>query len=275
MGFAIGLGAFASAILIIFYLFLILPRVSGGADMELLRTDFAHRGLWDATSPENSLSAFAKAVQSGYGIELDVRLSKDGHIMVFHDETLRRMCGVDRRISDMTRAELSALRLSGTGETIPTLPEVLRLVRGRVPLMIEIKGDRPDEDLCRRLSALLDTYRGAFCIESFSPLIVGWFKSYRPGYARGQLVTKTTNHKRRGSRAIGFLLSHMLLNFISRPDFISVSEKIRKRPVSFICTRIFHISGFVWTVRKKESYMLCRSHGYMTVFENIRPRSYK
>ena len=275
MGFAIGLIALISVILIIFYLFLILPRVSGGADMELLKTDFAHRGLWDKESPENSLSAFEKAVRSGYGIELDVRLSKDGHIMVFHDESLRRMCGVDRRISDMTRAELSAVRLLGTGEAIPTLPQVLKLVRGRVPLMIEIKGERPNEELCRRLSALLDAYRGAFCIESFSPLIVGWFKSYRPGYARGQLVTKTKNHTRRGSRAIGFLLSHMLLNFISRPDFISVSERIRKRPVSFICTRIFRVSGFVWTVRTRESYTLCRSRGYMTVFENIRPRKYK
>ena len=151
----IGILLLVAAILFVGWLFLILPRIKDSADTELLRADYAHRGLWNEQIPENSLSAFARAVEAGYGIELDLRRTRDGRIVVFHDENLLRMCGVDARVRDLSLDELRQLRLKGSNETIPTFSEVLRLIGGRVPLMIEIKGERADEKLLRPASELL------------------------------------------------------------------------------------------------------------------------
>lgn len=266
-----GMIALILVIVILLYLFLIMPNVSHPADMDALCTGYAHRGLWDAKIPENSLAAFSRAVQAGYGIELDVQLSKDRQVMVFHDASLKRMCGVNRRVCDLTCAELKAMALKGTGQTIPTLSEVLALVKGRVPLMIEVKGETVQKALCVRIARMLDSYEGAFCIISFSPLILNWFKNYRPCYARGQLVTKVTNHQRKGSCFANFFLTHMLLNFLSRPDFISINQKYRKRLSMLLCTRVFHRVGFAWTVGSKKEYGECRRQGLFPVFEGIHP----
>ena len=271
MTLVLGILGILAALLILLWGFLILPRVSGGADMELLRVNYAHRGLWNDRFPENSLSAFAMAARAGCGIELDIQLSKDRRVMVFHDGDLKRMCGVNKKVSELTCAELKQLRLLGTGETIPTLSEVLALINGRVPLMIEIKGERPDPALCVRTVRMLDAYNGPFCIESFSPLILRWFKHYRPSYARGQLVTKVTHHDRPGSRAVNFLLSHMLLNVLSRPDFISINGRFRKRPVFLLCTKVFHTPGFVWTVQTKKDLIGCQKQGLNGIFEKFLP----
>lgn len=266
-----GVIALLIVVLILLYLFLIMPNVSQPADMDALCREYAHRGLWDEKTPENSLAAFARAVQAGYGIELDVQLSKDRQVMVFHDASLKRMCGVNRRVCDLTCAELKTMALKETGQTIPTLSEVLALVKGRVPLMIEVKGDKVQKALCVRMTRMLDAYQGAFCVISFSPLILNWFKNYRPCYARGQLVTKVTNHQRKGSHFANFFLTHMLLNFLSRPDFISINQKYRKRPSMLLCTRVFHRVGFAWTVRSKQEYGECRRQGLFPVFEGIQP----
>ncbi len=266
-----GIVALIIVLLALLYLFLMMPNVSHTADMDALRENYAHRGLWNDQIPENSMAAFARAVRAGNGIELDVQLSKDKKVMVFHDASLKRMCGVDRRVGDLTCAELKKLSLKGSGQTIPTLAEVLSLVKGRVPLMIEVKGEKVQPSLCVRVAHMLDSYRGAFCVISFNPLILNWFKNYRPRYARGQLVTKVTKHDRKGSRIANFFLTHMLLNFLSRPDFISIHQQYRKRPSFWLCTKVFHVCGFVWTVRDKQEYGACRRQGLFPVFEQIRP----
>lgn len=271
MTFWLGLAALILVLLVLVYLFLIFPRVSNGADMEALRTQYAHRGLWNSRIPENSLSAFQRAMAHGYGIELDIQLSKDKKVMVFHDRNLKRMCGVDRRLSDLTYEELRHLRLAGTNETIPTLKEVLACINGKVPLMIEVKGEK-EPLLCSRAARMLDTYPGAFCIESFSPLILNWFKNYRPSYARGQLVTKITHHERKGSRLVNFLLFHLLLNVLSRPDFISVNDSYRNRPVFLLCTKIFHTTGFSWTIRHAKDFQKCHRQGWFCIFEHLSPQ---
>ena len=268
----IGAAIFFASVLVLGYLFLISPRVSAPADMEMLRGIYAHRGLWNERYPENSISAFRRAIEHGYGIEIDIRLSKDGQIVVFHDDDLKRVCGVDKKVSELTLTELKALRLCGTQETIPTLAEVLRLVGGRVPLLVEIKGERADDRLCRGASLMLDRYNGAFCVQSFSPLIIRWFKKYRPTYARGQLVTKINSKTRQGSRAVSFLLTHMLLNFLSRPDFISINGHMRKRPGFFICTKLLHAEGFVWTIRNQNDFYICRKAGLSVIFEKFIPK---
>ncbi len=268
----LGIAVFVLAMLALIYVILISPRLSDPADMELLSCNYAHRGLWTAKIPENSLSAFELAARRGVGIELDIQLSRDGRIVVFHDGDLRRMCGVNKRVRDLTLSELRALTLLGTNEKIPTLAEALRLVDGRVPLLIEVKGELPEERLCRQAAELLDAYRGPFCVESFSPLILRWFKKYRPSYARGQLVTGRLSGKRKGKYVIGFLLGNMLTNFISRPDFIAINGKKKRNLSLLICSKAFHVPVFIWTVRDPKEHTACRKAGYFTIFEKFLPK---
>ncbi len=259
-------------ILAVIYIFLIMPRVSDRADMDLLTTDYAHRGLHNASYPENSLPAFYAALSRGYGIELDVRLTKDGQVAVFHDANIKRMCNVDKRLSDMTLQELKMAYLCGTQYTIPTLTEVLRLVDGKVPLLIEIKAGEREDKLCRAVSELLDTYPGAFAIQSFSPQVLGFFKRYRPRFARGQLVTKMkTVSDKKHPRLTAFALSMMLTNVISRPDFISVSGAHTKNPSVRICTLLFKCRAFVWTVKNPKQYAHVHRHGKFAIFESFTP----
>lgn len=258
----------------VLYVILILPRTSHGADMELVTTDYAHRGLWDAANPENSLAAFALALKHGYGIELDVHLSSDGELMVFHDYSLKRMCGIDKNISDLTCAQLKSIRLGNSTQTIPTLNEVLALVRGRVPLLIEVKCEGMNEPLCRKLAERMDTYSGAFAVQSFSPLIIRWFSQYRPTFARGQLMQKLTKKNQpKLHPLLRFALSNLLLNVITRPDFMSVSVA-QRRSLSFVIgTKVFGARGFIWTVRSKEDYVAARKDGHNAIFEGIRPKA--
>ena len=268
---------FVFVLIAVVYVFLIMPRVVDRADMDLLSTDYAHRGLHSKTIPENSLAAFSSACNAGYGIELDVQLSKDGKIFVFHDDTLERMCGIKNRIQNMTSAEIKRCSLLGTSEKIPLLAEVLELVDGQVPLLIEVKYADNAIPLSKRLCLILDTYPGAFAIQSFDPTILSFFKKYRPRFARGQLVSKFTlkNTRREAPRKMPFFvrfsLTHMLTNVLSRPDFISIDGR-RLGEISYIIVaKIFKAKSFVWTIRKKEQYELCREKELYSIFENIRP----
>ena len=255
------------------YIFVILPRMADGADMELMQTDFAHRGLWNSQNPENSLSAFACAIKHGCGIELDVQLSADGEVMVFHDANLKRMCGIDKRIRELTCAELKSIRLGNSSQTIPTLDEVLSLVRGRVTLLIEIKSFGMDEALCKKIAQKLDSYSGAFAVQSFSPLIIRWFTQYRPSYARGLIVSRLTKKNQpKMSRSICIALSYLFFNLITRPDFISVNFEHRKNLSFLLCTKIFGASGFVWTVRSDNCYATVKKEGYHAIFECFIPK---
>ena len=178
------------------YLFMIKPACTRRADMAKYGKKFAHRGLWDAESPENSLAAFRKAVDAGYGIEFDIHKTSDGKVVVFHDDTLIRMCGVDARVEDLTLAELRELRLLGTDQQIPTLEEMLALVDGRVPLLVELKGESVNTSLCPVADAILSHYKGDYIIESFNPLLVRWYKKNRPDVVRGQLFCNLNKGKK-------------------------------------------------------------------------------
>lgn len=269
---------FAIVIFAVIYVFLTMPRTADSADMELQSTDYAHRGLHSATVPENSLTAFTLARDAGYGIELDVRMSSDGRIFVFHDKNLLRMCGIDKELSDMTYIQIRSLRLKDGIERIPLLTEVLELVEGRVPLLIEVKSAENQFALCKRLCLIMDNYSGAFAIQSFNPQILGYFKKYRPRFARGQLVTKIRSSDSKNDTTVPknpwvcFALTHMLTNVMSRPDFISIDKHRLGEPAFIIATRVFRCNGFVWTVRTKKQYLICRQKGLHSIFENIRPQ---
>ena len=192
--------------------------------------NFAHRGLHtrDKSIPENSLPAFERAARAGYGIELDVQLSKDGQVVVFHDDTLDRVCGVHARVDEKTLDELRELRLCGTEYGIPLFSEVLKTVRGRGPLIVELKNGRRNRELCEKTYALLQDYRGEACVESFNPFIVAWFRFHAKDLLRGQLAAPVDEYLETIGPFQSFLLSRCLLNIFSRPQFIAY--KIGRRP---------------------------------------------
>ena len=231
--------------------------------------NFAHRGLHspDRSVPENSMDAFRRAVEAGYGIELDVQLSRDGCVMVFHDETLSRVCGVNRRLDELSYEELSKLRLCGTWQGIPLLSEVLELVAGRVPLIVELKSGRNNRELCRKVSALLRDYKGAACVESFDPVIVTWFRFFAPRLLRGQLSTTRRLYRRGGSSsASAFALSHVLFNCLSRPQFLAC--KIGKRAFTVRIAEAMGAMRVGWTAHDPTA----EQGRDAVIFEFYRPR---
>lgn len=206
--------------------------------------NFAHRGLHarDKSVPENSLRAFELAAAAGYGVELDVQLSKDGQVVVFHDDTLKRVCGVEGRVDEYTYAQLQELRLCGTGETIPLFSDVLNTIRGRGGIICELKTGRRNRELCKKTYELISAYRGDICIESFDPFIVSWFRFHAPDMLRGQLSSDRFKDQ---PPVRGFMLSHCLMNFVSRPHFIAY--KLTKRPLSVRFAELLGAMKVAWT----------------------------
>ncbi|MBQ2633928.1 MAG: glycerophosphodiester phosphodiesterase [Oscillospiraceae bacterium] len=210
--------------------------------------NFAHRGLYTADQrvPENSLAAFQLAAEAGYGMELDVQLSRDGEVVVFHDETLDRICFVPGRVDELDSAVLCRLPLCGTEETLPRLREVLDLVAGRTPLIVELKTGRRRRELCEKTLKLLRDYPGAACVESFDPRIVAWFRFHAPELLRGQLAQTPKAFQTAGmGRVTGFLLGHTLLNIAARPEFIAY--RIGPRPRSVRLAELLGAMRVGWT----------------------------
>lgn len=215
----------------------------------------AHRGLHDngGPAPENSMAAFRAAVERGYGIELDVRLTADGQLVVFHDETLERAAGIPRRVADTEWSELRDVKLFGSEETIPRLFDVLAMVAGRVPLIVEIKCEEAElvDKAAEETAFHLDSYQGISCVESFHPMVLRWMKKNRPETLRGQLSERFRGIK--SPRGIGaFFLSCCAANFWTKPDFIAYrwehAEFLRFR----LLRDLFHVETVGWTVRSEE-----------------------
>ena len=227
--------------------------------------NFAHRGLHsrDRSVPENSLKAFELAAAAGYGIELDVQLSKDGEVVVFHDDTLKRVCGVKGRVDDYTFAELQEFRLCGTEERIPLFSDVLNTVRGRGAIICELKTGPRNRELCKKTYELISAYRGDICIESFNPFIVAWFRFHAPDMLRGQLATD--EYKGYGP-VQQFILSRCLFNALARPHFIAY--KLVKKPLAVKFSELLGALRFCWTSHDPRS----EKGKDAVIFEFYRPR---
>ena len=231
--------------------------------------NYAHRGLHtrDRSIPENSLEAFRLAAKHGYGIELDVQLSKDGRVVVFHDDTLDRVCGVHARVEDLTWSELSGLRLCGTDQRIPLFSEVLRSVHGCEALIVELKNGSRNRLLCEKTCALLRDYRGHVCVESFNPLIVMWFRFHARNLLRGQLATSLKDYAEDGiTGPKAFLLHNTLLNFLARPQFIAYRIGPRP-PLVRLCTALGALN-IGWTSHEPRN----EKKRDAVIFEFYRPR---
>lgn len=256
------------------YIFLIMPRIKK-ADIDAIKqVYFAHRGYYSGEMgiPQNTIEAFTRAIDHGYGIELDVHLTKDLKLAVIHDDNLKNLCGYDGIVEEMTMDQLKKLRIQGTDCTIPSFPEVLQLVAGRVPLLVEVKGFGV-KGMMPVVMAELDKYKGLYCIESFNPAHLRWLKKNRPHVLRGQLACKNGwQHMKDLKKKIGCFISEKLLfNFVSRPDFIAYSfEDLDRLPIRLCKKMGAYIAG--WTIKNQADVDTCRKKGgQVFIFENIRP----
>lgn len=261
------------ALLLIFliFLFLIKPRSPKRRPdtAAFVGVQYAHRGLHNKNIPENSLRAFERAVEKGLGIELDIQLSKDGTVMVFHDFTLNRVAGVDGKVIDYTAEELQGMALNGQPDGIPTLEQVLQAVDGKVPLIIEIKIPGFDCSVCPKAFELLDGYAGPYCVESFHPFALKWMKENRPEILRGQLSSNFFGHKESGNNLEFFAVKNLLLNVIAKPDFIAYDIRYPNTWAFRLCRDFWKALPIGWTVRTEEELTEAKKHFDAWICENI------
>lgn len=263
----------AVVFMVLSYFYSIAPRMARRRECEeFTRWMYAHRGLWNSTLgiPENSLPAFAGAVEAGYAIELDVQITKDNRLVVFHDDTLERMCGVRGRVSSFTLRELKEFRLKDTCFSIPEFREVLEIVKGRVPLLIEIKLPTHNTRTCMILNHELKKYEGKYCIESFNSLALRWFRRHRPGIVRGQLSDRF--RKSDGVNLIlRFLAARLMLNWVGRPDFIAYNYRYADRLGLRLQRKLFRAPVFAWTVQNQPDWKECCRTFDTVIFDGFLP----
>ncbi len=230
---------------------------------------YAHRGLFDNESeaPENSLAAFRKAVEAGYGIELDVQLSKDDRLVVFHDATLKRMCGVDGKVWDYTLEELKSFRLLNSNEQIPTFEEFLSVVDGKVPFILEYKLDRAQTRVCELANEVLKDYKGIYCIESFHPLALLWYRKNRPDVLRGQLCEEFFRNDTYKGKLLYAILPYMPFNFLTRPDFVAYNHEHAHNISRRICKRLGGLA-VAYTIKSVEQYEKNKDKFELFIFDS-------
>ncbi len=261
------------------WLFLIAPGAKR-REMDNFKTvRYAHRGLHGEMdgvyAAENSLTAFQRAVEGGFGIELDVRASADGKLVVFHDRTLDRVTGVTGKVEEKTAQELRALSLLGTEDGVPTFDEVLRLVDGRVPLLVEIKSDGAGQTAAELTAEAFAGYNGPYIVESFNPLSLGVIKKKLPSAMRGFLSDKlTANPKYRSLKH--YVTQRCIFNFIARPTFISANkDRIDLIPLPII-RFLFRTPFIAWTVKSAEEERAAYESGFDgVIFEGYIPDEVK
>ncbi len=238
---------------VLFIVMLILIKPNKRRDTSYFHTKmYAHRGLHGNGVPENSLTAFKLARESGYGVELDVQMTRDGRLVVFHDGNLLRMCGVDGYLRDYTYEELQGFRLAGTDERIPLFKDVLSTL-GSTDLICEIKGDNGNKcyKLCAETYNALREYKGRYCIESFSPYLVRWFRKYHPEIIRGQLSCNFM-HDTGMKFFLRVAMTHLLVNVLSRPDFVAYRHEDIGQFGYKLCKRVFRPFTVAWTAKGEE-----------------------
>ncbi|HIS97224.1 MAG TPA: glycerophosphodiester phosphodiesterase [Candidatus Scatomorpha pullistercoris] len=230
--------------------------------------NYAHRGLHriDKSVPENSIPAFEAAARIGYGVELDVHLTQDGEVVVFHDDDLVRLCGAEGKVEDKTLSELRQYKLCGTQYGIPTLKEVLEAINGRCPMIVELKKGGKRRELCRKTYDLLKGYDGRWCVESFDPRIVFWFRIHAPQALRGQLSTRMSELRKSTGPVQAFILSRLFLNFLTRPHFIAY--EIGRKPLTVKLCELMGAMKVAWTSREWKT----EEKNDAVIFQFYRPR---
>lgn len=235
-------------------------------DKWYLRYKIAHRGLHNDEFPENSLGAFRNAVQYGFAVELDVRMTRDKKIVVFHDDDLNRVCGVSGAIEDRSYSELLELNILGTNEKIPLLSEVFDAIDGEVPILIELKPSKDRKEFLECVYDALKSYNGRYALQSFDPRLLVYFREKLPEVPRGMLSScfKTTY----APFPQRIFIKHLFMFGRVNPDFISfdASDLPNKRVSSK------KIPVLAWTVRSEAREKEVRKYANSIIFERYVPK---
>lgn len=243
----------------------------------LLSTPIAHRGLHDRAAgvPENSFAAAEAAIAQGWPIELDIRVLRDGEVVVFHDDDLDRLTGASGATDALDWEAMKDLRLLGTTQPVPRLADYLALVRGRAPLVIEVKNLTTEVGRWEtRIKALLDRYRFEAAIISFNPLVVSWFRRAMPGRLRGQILIDPlhTVNAHDVTKPIGAAFGMNVGRGFADPDFVMMNAKLAT-PAAVRSLRAWPDQPvLVWTVRSAEQARIVKAAGVDNfVFEGFQP----
>jgi len=259
-------------ILLALYLFLIAPSGERPDDSHLRGWLYAHRGLHDGNVKvtENSMEAFRLAVEKGYGMELDVQLTKDGKLVVHHDGSLKRVCGVDQLIREVNFADLPLLP---DGSRIPLFTEVLNMVDGRAPIIVEVKHYGGAARVAKAAHEALKGYQGVYCVESFDPTAMYYFRKNAPHIVRGQLASGGKRDKVALNAASYIALKYLLVNVLSRPHFVAYSVPADRVVSMWLMKRVFKPLLACWTVRDQKTLNYANKEGYLyPIFELFTPQ---
>lgn len=255
---------------------LLRPRRNQPGWDKLAGVKYAHRGLHNAAEgvPENSMAAFRRAVEAGFGAELDVHLMADGNLAVVHDSDLTRVCGRQAIIEELVEEELIEYPLMGTEELIPLFEEVLELFEGKTPLIIELKVEGGNADaLTDAAMAMLEDWNGTYCLESFHPGVLLRLRERYPWVLRGQL----SQNFLKGSEVHGlslparFALTNLLTTAFTRPDFIAYNCKDRGNPSLRLMRAVYGVHEVGWTVRDRETMDALAQEDVPPIFEGFVP----
>ncbi|MGI6239759.1 MAG: glycerophosphodiester phosphodiesterase family protein [Christensenellales bacterium] len=230
---------------------------------------FAHRGLFGEGRPENSVAAFVHAQDEGYGVEMDIQATRDGQLVVFHDDDARRMAGDPRLIRDMTLAEVQALSIDERGTRIPTLGEVLEAMGERGVLLVEIKSAPNIASLTQKTVECLKGYGGRYVVESFDPLCLYWLRRHAPEIIRGQLVHERAPYRRSVGALGAFALSKLLGNVLARPDFVAYARGMRHSATIRLQRALFKTPLAAWTIKDAAEVRDLAQRGEMPIFEQV------
>lgn len=260
------------------YLYAIRPNSGREERMRPFQERFiAHRGLFDNKSeaPENSMAAFKKAVEAGYGIELDVQLTTDGKLVVFHDGNMKRICGVKKRVVDCSYEEVERYPLAHSQERIPLFRDVMDMIGGRVPVIIEVKPDGDHIGAVKQVCRYLKNYQGIYCIESFHPSVLHWLKKHHPDIIRGQLSSDFI-HDPVDKYWIGrFGMANLLIDFYGKPDFIAYNFKFARQRSYRLIRKLYTVVNVAWTVRSQEELEEARKTFSVFIFDSFIPNENK
>ncbi len=258
-----------------FWLALIMPSRSSKTQRAPFHgRTFAHRGLFsaDQSIPENSLSAFRAAVEADYGVELDVQLTKDKQVVVFHDDDLKRVCGVDARVDAYTYEELKQMLLCATEERIPLFTEVLATIDGKIPMIVELKSGGDWKTLCPKTLDLLADYKGDYCVESFHPSLVRWFYLNAPQILRGQL-SEAARYSRKGLPLYqAIMMSRLFTNILAHPQFIAY--RVGPKCLSVRICECLGAMRVAWTARPTDDHAKLTRINDAIIFEHYRPETH-
>jgi glycerophosphoryl diester phosphodiesterase len=230
----------------------------------------AHRGLHTDNEivPENSMLAFQNAKNSGYAMEFDIHITKDNQIVVFHDKTLQRMCGVNIDVEEANFDEIKSYFLLSSDQTIPLLKDVLKEIGGAVPLLIEIKNTLRIREIGSELLRLLQDYPGDYAVQSFNPFIIRWFNQNAPQVKRGLVAYNMKDSKEKWINKL--IIKHILLYRFTKPHFINYEH------VSMPSSRLNALQKrgciiIAWTVRTQSELDRVKQFYSNAVFELFIP----